>query len=256
MTNSGKSCELSALLYADSFFYGLMDYGQLLLKTGVQKSAELSTILSDNLDYKIRRTRLAVMDNNFVIFPEGSYTSENIGTAFYHSHGFTVERYLFRSDSMDDLGLKVVYAIDKEKVKWINQTFDSPSLIHFTTAMLSNVKLKEGDAASRLHVCLVGSQLSLVLIVDNNLKWCNTYDCGNVKAFLYYIGLVSEIFLLPTNELELYLSGWLDKDHLYVKELNKYFSLLKFQDQGINFYGVNTDNHQYYHPLVAISKCA
>jgi hypothetical protein len=258
LEESSKSYELSALIYADSLFYGLYDYGFKLQKSGVANiNSAIKTLLLENTKASLRRSKLGLANANFTLLPPGFYNSEQIDELLAHSNNdLSEDTHLFRSDSIENFDIRIGYAVKKDLVKKLNTTFDSPILVHYMTAFLTNIDINHVNSEYQLHSCIYGDYQALALCKGSKLIWANHYKAPTPPLQLYNIAICAQLHHIDPSDISIHLSGWIDDNHGTVHLLKQYFKQITFDRNETSFNGQDIDDVQYYHPLVAISKCA
>ncbi len=254
--DSTKSYELSALICADSFFYVLFDYGQQVIKTDwVQSKIPNHEMLLEDSQASFRRAKFALFNKDYLILPNGIYQQDQLQTLFREVNGFLGEGYLFRSESVDALDVRVCYAVSKHQLKQLNQDFDSPVLIHHMTAQLCSIPtFTKGRCV--LYVTYIQEKMMLSLVDGKQLVWSNFYECKNVNAFVYYIGVALQTLQVDLQSVDIMIAGWLHAEHQYIRTIQTYYSGVTIHQSELTLPGNELANHQYYQPLVAISQCA
>jgi len=248
-----KAYELSALIYADSFFYGLFDYGSKLVKSSDISSDELKTKgLLGTSKATVRKSKFGILNQLFTLIPKAEYDHHNI--ADFVKAACKIDdpsAYIYRSDYIPHYGLRVCYAIAKDKVSLINEVYESPSLLHYVTALIASTETGEDG----LYVHVIDDKILIAAKVDDRLQNANCYTYDADETAVYYIGLNYQETKLSSNNSPILLSGDIKADSGFSTIMNKYFDQTKLVTPPISIDGSPLSNAHQIDPLYAISIC-
>jgi len=215
--------ELSVVLYADSFFYGLWTEEGRLAKAGYHPYVSLSNVMMIiNYNYELKATKILSTLKPYVHLPSAEYEPEHFETYFqglYPLDGLQHHRQVV--DQFKCYDISTLHYLDENKIA---KLADHDYLLgHISTAM-SNYAFAEG----RGLVCyLVNDTLHISLRNEKGYLLYNQFDCRCDMDGLYYMMLIFEKFDLDPHTEVVNLAGAFNhssdlKPLLsgYIKELN------------------------------------
>jgi uridine kinase len=251
LINKELSYELSALLVADSLFYGVLDYNRRLRKANF-KNLDHSVIGSIESEYTIRKTKVGILSRIFTILPSHEFSSSFAHDFIEHTHLLNNENnYLIRNDYCEKFNLRVVYAVLKEDLDFLQSSFDTPILYHFITTAIENLDTSRID--NEVRVVLLDGIMIVTVHNGTKLMMANVYDYYDTASFLYFISLTFRQLDLDHAHQLITLSGMIDQPDEMVTTMKRYYGNVQIAEGGI-LTESNMPTH-YYHPLYCVSKC-
>jgi hypothetical protein len=129
-----------------------------------------------------------------------------------------------------DLDLISIFAADAALAGWLRATHGPQSrLLHHTSALLAGLLHQRGPAAPRqLYLHLGQRELTLVLLQQRQLEFCNVFSFSSAEDVLYYTILVMQELGLNPDQDELAIWGDLTSDSALFELLRTYIRRLRF----------------------------
>lgn len=137
-------------------------------------------------------------------------------TAFHYAHA--------------GLDLVSIFAADTALSEWLSTTHGTQGrLLHHTSALLAGLLHQRGPAAPRqLYLYLGQQELTLVLLQQQRLEFCNVFPFNSAEDVLYYTILVMQELGLNPDQDELTIWGDLTSDSALFELLRTYIRRLRF----------------------------
>jgi hypothetical protein len=175
------------------------------------------------------QVRMALTGRAFTLLPAPLFRAgdEEIALRLHHQLISTETTRHFVHPNLD---LVNVFAADAELASWLSATHGPQScLLHHTSALLAGLLHQRGPAAPRqLYLHLGQQELTLVLLQQQRLEFCNVFPYGSAEDVLYYTILVMQELGLNPDQDELTIWGDLTSDSALFELLRTYIRRLRF----------------------------
>jgi len=188
------------------------DYLQFLDETG----------LMNNRYYQ---TAVAYDANESVQIPSVIYKYEDGQIHLDATHGKTIHTNVI-SENISSLNLYNVYRMPASLHSSISRKFLSGKFWHLYTVILKNVTSQQQGT---LFIDFKTDEFSVVVLKENKLMLCQTFAYAAPEDVLYYLLKCCHQFDLTQQQVQLFLSGLIEKDSALYRELYKYFINLEFE---------------------------
>jgi len=181
--NIKKVNELSVVLSPDSFFYGLWDENEVLIKTdshSISNFPKLLSIWKKNYTFNIARILSSVKP--FVHLPADQYEKKHFKA--YFNNVYKIDKRKSSKKDTDDFlreEIKTLHYLDKTIVKQLNALKIPYKSAHISTALANYSFLIDSDLicymhGSLLHICLESVHMGGMLNTDSPvMKMINAY---------------------------------------------------------------------------------
>ncbi len=253
--NKNISFELSALVNADSFVFGVFDHARDLKLADAKSWSELMDTDLDQLvsDVKIRKTKLGVMNSLFSIVPESEFKLSHSSIFLGHVCDLMdAEHHMIRNDYSERFQLRVIYAVEKDVIKKVQESLVSPSLSHFVYACIDSMPDTSQQA---VRVVKIGDQAVILVTQGDRLILANQYTIHTDSDILYYLSLIFERLGLDREQQPVEIVGEVEKTGSLYSLLSQYYGELMIPAEPQLISTATIADHVY-HPLYYISKCA
>ena len=194
------------------------------------------------------QVRLALTGRAFTLLPRPLFRpgDEPAVLALHHALASTETARHFAHPALE---LVSIFAADQHLADWLHRTHGPKScLLHHTSALLAGLLHQRGPAAPRrLYLHLGQWELTLVLLDQQRLEFCNVFSFASAEDVLYYTILVMQELGLNPDQDELTIWGDLTADSALFELLRTYIRRLRF---GTRPY----DLHYSYH-LNEVQEC-
>lgn len=243
---------LSAIIGADSFFYGLFDENKNLYSCKHFKDVvfndefigEISNLLSK---YKDVKQKITFTTKPYLHLPENE---EDI-TRFYPA--FLDKRV--ESDVLDKQDLKVIYGLKAEHISFMEHCFNSPEVFHISKILTPRSTGIITKPCVYAHID--DNTLHLIAHDMGNLKYYNQFRCEHKNDFLYFTMMVYDLMSYNRYEVPLHVSGRIDRSSEIYKLLYEYIKNVSFANTaGLIVSDIRfKETSHYYYDLYKTAIC-
>lgn len=252
MINKDLSYELSALIDADSLFYGILDYQRHLRKASYINLSQVESLVDQIIECKIRKSKVSFVSSEFALVPTHEYSNNIAADLLWHGQKQDYEEYILRNDYCERFNLRVIYAIDRIDFNRVQDYFSSLSIFHFVTACLDACDTDSPFKTIRLTI--FENRMVVILHEGKILHLANVYEYSDENEMLYFIGLIFSLYNLDYIKQQIVLSGWIKDDDEKARLINKYFGNVTMAHQPLVIDGFKSPH--VYHPIYCVSQCA
>ena len=222
--------ELSVVLYADSFFYGLWDKTGTLSKAGYHPYISIKGLSKLwKYHYNLEHIKFISATKPFVHLDKADYEEEFFDVYFYGLHNQdNIRDYRKITDDFSFQDLTTLHYLDPRfRGNLKKSLYKKPK--HISTAM--------AEANHQYHqglLCYVGEgKVHITLLTEEGFRMYNQYDCSEGTDCLYFLLLICQSFDLDPTSQPVFIGGEnLGKDQL-VKFLSSYFPQVELINEEI-----------------------
>lgn len=188
--------------------------------------------------------RLAVTGRDFTLLPAALFRAGDEAIALRLHHTPTPAETV-RHTTHPGLELVNVFAANRALADWLAATHGATGrLLHHTSALLVGLVHQRGAAAPRRLYLNPGAQELSLVVLGQNLEYCNVFACTTAEDVVYYTILVMQELGLDPDQDEVTVWGELMPD-------SAVFSLLRTYVRNVRF-GSRPGNVQYSYRLNAV----
>lgn len=245
--------ELSVVFYPDSFFYGLWDNEETLVKSDSHSNANFGKIYSIlNKTYKLKIVRVMSTVKPYVHLPREDYEKKYYKD--YFDGVYDVSKRKSSKKDVDDFlreEITTLHYMDKPIMKTMRDSKVSFKTAHISTALASYTFLVDAEvicfiSESKIHICHAK---------NGKFQLYNQYHCEQAENYLYYILLVLDHFKLHPHEDAIHIGGHINVDSPLMKLLKAYIKNIIIVDENLNLPSSNHVAKQYYYDLYLCKSC-
>jgi len=251
--NIKKVNELSVVLYPDSFFYGLWDRDEVLIKTDSHSISNFSKLLNIwKKNYKFNIARVLSTVKPYVHLPADLYKKKDFET--YFDGVYKLDKRKSSKKGADDFlreEIKTLHYLDKKVIKQLKDYDVSFKTAHISTALASYSFLIDSDLIGYMH----DSLLHICYARDGKFQLYNQYYCESSEDYLYYFLWVMKYFGLDPETESVHLGGMVNTDSPVMKMLKAYMKNLNVIDQSVKLPKDHKVSKQYYYDLYLCKSC-
>jgi len=165
-----------------------------------------------------------------------------------------------RNDRLTNTDAQLLYAIPKDLPELLNDLFPQHVLRCHASILIEILLIlnKNQPAFKRMFVNVRNAQLDVVIVEGKQLLFYNTFPYQSKQDFIYYIIFVIEQLNLNPEEIELKLSGKIDKESTLFDMAWKYIRNIQFQELSSAYrysYLFNDIPQHYYFTLLNSGLC-
>lgn len=250
--NRDSKYELSALLDADSFFYGLIDYGsQLEYVNSIKRFQDVSQEAWQNI-VVLRKIKIGILNHAVSILPFESLAMEDLIEIVAHSAGILEpELYDFRVDRCEAQQLKICYAVPKSVLIGIRNQWQEPLIYHFVTTFVQGIELNGEDG---LYIYASATTLVLCALKDHKLPFINCYQIKHPIDAFYYIMLTYREVFEEDVHVALHYASHPHTSNDILHHLQQYNPRLQHRTSDFKMDGQVLTDDYHYHALQCVSK--
>lgn len=136
------------------------------------------------------------------------------------------------SEAITGWQLNNVYAVSSALKEWINNKFPTARFWHQYTLGIRNST--SSLAAGEFQVDFRKDEFVIIAVASNKILLTQTYEYSNPEDVLFYLLKICNQFNLSTKDVQIHLSGLMDKNSSLYKELYQYFINIEFRDSTWN----------------------
>lgn len=188
------------------------DYLQFLEETGLMNS-------------RYYQTAIAYDASEFVQIPSVVYKYEDGQLHLDALYGKTVHANII-SENLPALYLYNIYRVPANLHSSISRKFLNGKFWHLYTVILKNFTSQQSGA---IFIDFKTDEFSVVVLKENKLLLCQTFAYSAPEDVLYYLLKCCQQLNLSQQQVQLCLSGLIEKDSALYRELYKYFINLEFE---------------------------
>ncbi len=244
--------ELSVVLYADSFFYGLWDKTSTLCKTGYHPYVSLQSISKLWYhSYNLESVKVLSAVKPYVHLDAADYEEEFFDVYFHGLYDIQkLNGYRKLVDQFSFQDIKTLHYLEPQFKKKISQNlYATPK--HLSTAMAeANHKYAEG------LLCYIGQGIvHITLVNQEGFRMYNQFPCAYDLDCLYYLLMICQSFGISAASQPLFLGGNNLGKSFLESQLVKYFPKLQLIGEEIKISSKRPASQSHYYDLHICRLC-
>lgn len=189
-----------------------------------------------------------------VLIPIEYYDIDIGGTLLNAMYGTNGQSTFVNSEAVDKWQLYNVYAVPKDVHERIKRKFPAAKHIHYYTL---ESKMMSVGFTNYLLIDIHMEEFSVIAVKENKLLIAQTYPYSTPSDILYYLLKICEQFSLLQEEVQLIVSGLIEKESQLFKELYQYFLHVEFRepDWKVPVTGGNECPAHFFTSLNDLARC-
>lgn len=245
--------ELSVVLYADSFFYGLWTEDEVLIKSDNHAISNFKKVLEIwKKNFRIRKVRLMSTVKPYAHLREKDFDKKYFDDYFDGLYDLSKRsKTKKRTDGFLKEEINTLHYIDKSVLSNLKESKLKFKASHISTALANYTYLIDSDlialaTSDKLHICHAK---------NGKFQFYNQFHCESAEDYLYYLLWVMKHFNLDPASEPLYLGGTITKDsklHLLIKS---YIKKVKHIDKHLKMPSKVSNPKQLYFDLYLCKSC-
>ena len=208
---------------------------------------KIEGIFKETQQLHLEFTDVEVFHENelFTLVPYKFYNEEELEN--YLKHNIKVLKTDFiATDDIDSLQSKNVYVPYVNINNFMFQHFGEFEYKHSISVLVEKL-LKTNTEQKTMFVNVNNNSIDIVVIENNNLLLCNSYNIYTKEDFLYYILFVAEQLQMDPEVFTLKLLGNISKENSKYDLLTNYVKNVSFLESSNNIYtDLNLTSHSNY----------
>lgn len=254
--NRSAQPDLSIRIGSGHFAYAVTDHGSGRLQ-------ELGYFTGDGGDYKqvaetidglslagesYYQTRICYDYPGHMLVPSTRFRHEDAGKAILMPQSSNT----FITELLTDWQLYDVFTVPTEVHEMFARKFPSAKKMNQVGVQLKNTNA--GFPEGCLEVDIRHSDISVLATRSGKLLIAQVYEYSTPEDVLYYLLSISKQFSLSQDEVQLSISGLVDKQSALYKELYQYFVNIRFRDAAWDMRDTEYPSH-FFTSLNDLSVC-
>jgi len=162
-----------------------------------------------------------------VLVPQEFYSTENFSDVWKEVHGVSSSKNII-SEPVAEWQLNSVYAIPQDIQQFLSRRYPAASFKHFATLGL---KLKpEDEVRGVFQVNFAVDEFEVIAFKQGKLLLAEQFEYSTPPDVIYHLLNICEQYSLSQYEVQLKISGLVDKNSALYKELYQYFLNIDFRE--------------------------
>ncbi len=221
---------------------------QIQVKNGHNK-LNIEDILSADAIFKERFKKVIIscFDIPYTIVPT-AFFDENKKEEFLQFTNLNTNQTIFLHDELMAIESKMIYSIDASQRNTLNQFFPNNHLFCGPGLLIRSFNpIKKNKQTAFLYFRKNAIEL---LLHHKKIIFCNTFSIVTAEDVLYFLLSAVELNQFNQAEMDLIISGEIEKDSIWIKMIKKYFptiiysTIKDFQSDLLPF--ESAKQHQFY----------
>jgi hypothetical protein len=165
-----------------------------------------------------------------------------------------------RYDRIKSVNAYNLYRIPSEMHALMTNYFPESKIYHHSTSLITSIiqKYRNADTDNNLFVNTAANHIDIVRIKDKKLEYYNSFRYNTAEDFMYYLVFVVEQLGLNPENVELLLTGEVERQSPLVDLIRKYIRHVQYAERNTDFaYSFVFDQlpGHYYYNLLNASLC-
>lgn len=244
--------KLSAVIGADSFFYGVFDKDYQLISCKYFESVDFSKafrqdLLAELAPYSELDTTISFTTKPYLHLGEKDKKLANYYPA-YNDKKLSIEKFTAQE-------VYVMYGLKPAQLKFIKKCFGEQVKIHHFSTVMQNAHYPYVGEKIYLHVD--GKILHFFSASNEKLLYYNQFQSESKEDYLYYTLMVYEVLGFDAQSVPLLISGRLEEESAIYKLMHGYIQNISFVESlQFKLPASQSDHKQhYYHDLYSTAIC-
>ena len=252
--NKNDIKELSVVVYTDSFFYGLWDDDQTLVKVGYHPFNSLEGVLKLwDYYYSFKAVNILSAIKPYVHLHEDDVDDIYFEAYFKGLYNLNrISKHIRKIDGLDKQPISTLHYMNHKVTKRFDDHVVDYKATHISTAM-ANYCQNHNDEGLLCYVS--NGKMHLTLSNAEGFRFYNQFDCYYDQDYLYYLLLVMSEFNLDNQTYTVKIGGEIQRDSELYNLLNKHIKQLHFVDEKIKLTSQVSMNKSQFYDLYLCKTC-
>lgn len=223
-----------------------------------QKIAELtrqSTILQ-KIDFS--HSSVQVSGSRFTLVPSALFKAEDAEQYFYFNHPKR-EGEEIHFDIINGFDAVNIYSVSTLLMTELKKIFENFSVHHQFASLLEASRIHAGNkSAKSMFIHIHSSYIEVIVSGEKKLIFANAFPFKGTEDGIYFVMMVCDRLSLNPEMVEVLVSGEIEKDGSFFKQLHKYIRHVSFSERSktASFtYGFDELPLHYYHAAFSHILC-
>ena len=214
----------------------------------------LSKIFSDRQDLRnsFQEVQVSYDHPGSVLVPLSLYDAGAAKSVLSIMYGNIIGSSVI-SEPLNEWQLYNIYAVPNDVHDWVSRMFPSYKYRHSYTLSVGRLP---ADPSDHILVDFTTDEFSFIVLKEGKLQIAQTLSYSSPEDILYHLLKACNQFSLSRGEIQLYISGLIEKESQLFRELYQYFLYTEFREPAWKM----PDNHEYpahfFTSLNDLAQCA
>jgi len=201
----------------------------------------LSKVYSDHaeLQNSFYEVQVSYDHPGSVLVPFHFYDTDAANTLLNTMYGNIIGSSVI-SEPVNEWQIYNVYAVPNDVHDWVSRIFPSYKYRHNYTLAIGMIA---ADPADHILVDFSTDEFSFIVVKEGRLQIAQTLSYSSPEDILYYLLKACNEFSLSRGEIQLYISGLIEKESQLFRELYQYFLYTEFREPAWNM--PSTEGNRY-----------
>lgn len=251
--NKNDIKELSVVVYTDSFFYGLWDIDQTLVKVGYHPYSSLEGVLTLwDYHYSFNQVNLLSAIKPFVHLHEDDVDGIYFEAYFKGLYNLNrISKHIKRIDAFRHQPISTLHFLNNKVTKRFDDHVVDYKAMHISTAMANYCQSHNEGLIGYVS----NDKLHLTYSNTEGFRFYNQFDCYYAHDYLYYLLLIMNEFGLDHQNYIVKIGGDIQRDSELFNLLNKHVRHLQFVDEKIKVTSQVGGNTSQFYDLYLCKTC-
>jgi len=251
--NKNDITELSVVIYADSFFYGLWDLSQTLVKVGYHPFTSLEGVLS-LWDYNYSFKKVSILS---AVKPFVHLDNSDVDELYFETYFkglYNLSRIRSRLKKLDEFKSETISTLHYLNEK-VTTHFDD-HVVDYKAAHISTALANYSHEHSSKMICFISNnRLHITLRNQDGFQFYNQFDCFYDYDYLYYVLLIMKEFDLNPKINPIQIGGDLKRDSSLFELLTEHVARFIFIEKSIKISTKVTADKSNFYDLYLCKTC-
>lgn len=220
----------------------LEDYSFFNINSGKDLIQQLENIFDDHHVLKAnfwKSIKLVIRQQGFSLVPVSLFDENFVEDflQFNYSKKTDEDRiYYYRQQSLDAMN---IFVAEKEVVEWFEKAYPGRpiTLVHSTSPLIEGLLKNYSNKEERsIYINIDGHHLTLLVIENRKLEFCNTFHFLTTDDFVYYVLFIFDQLQLNPEHIPVTIWGDLSIDSPIYRRLLKYVRFVSLGKRPSSLY--------------------
>lgn len=178
------------------------------------------------LNKSFKKVHIIAFDLSYTIVPN-AFFNENQKEEILKFTSITSKLDVFLHDELRNSESKLIYSIDYSVKETIDKKFSNHNLVCGVSQLINLfIPAKEKEQTGLLHF---RKNAVDILLYNKKLVFFNSFSILSIEDVMYFLLAAVELNMMNNSEIELQISGEIEKDSIWIKMIKKYFSIVNYK---------------------------
>jgi hypothetical protein len=201
------------------------------LKSHLQEALEKTDFLQKDFS-KVRYISTSPV---FAIIPDELYDRNEEEQYLSFNNHVHIDQRIF-SNSIKNANAKIIFSIPVTEVSLVRKKFDEAQFFHSATPLIEAlILINKNKSGKKLYINIEEHYMEIVVIDDSEFRLYNIFTYKSVEDFVYFPLFVCQQLNLNPEQIEVQLTGNIDKVSEKYSMIYKYFTNINLMQRNDHF---------------------